>query len=256
MVVLVESVDLGDDVGAWFTGRSSQQTVTEGLAPTGNLSHYRPHRPADLARDRQHVAEVIGQPVERWHLMRQVHGARVAVVDESVAPGSLLRDVDAAVTTLLDRPLVVTVADCVPVVAAGPTAVGVAHAGRQGVVEGVAETLIEHMVAVGNDVAELQVALGPSIRGCCYEVPRHLHDEVVADRAATSATTTWGTPSLDLASGVAATLAACGVNNVVTHQSCTACDPEQRWFSHRRDRSTGRFAGIVVRQNPSRKSGT
>jgi hypothetical protein len=30
--------------------------------------------------------------------------------------------------------------------------------------------------------------------------------------------------------------------------SCTRCDPEQRWFSHRADPDTGRQLGVVVRR--------
>jgi len=243
--IRVEPVDLRDSVGAWFTGRDPDARPRPVGAP-GNLAHRRPHRPADLARDRRRVAEVVGVPADRWHLMRQVHGAAVGVVDAASPPGYELRDVDGAVTAEFDRPLVVQVADCVPVLFAGPGTVGVAHAGRRGVASGIVGEVVAALGALGDPPHSLVTAIGPAIRGCCYEVPSDLQAALAEVAPDAVATTTWGTPSLDLPAAVRSQLAAADVPVVTDVQSCTGCEP--RWFSHRRDPDGGRQVGVIVRR--------
>ena len=245
MAILIAAVDLGPGVGAWFTGRDPD-VARPAIGQAGNLSHRRPHLPAELARNRQQVARRIGQPTARWHLMQQVHGAEVAIVDDATPLGAELRDVDAAVTVGSDRPLVVQVADCVPVLVAGPTTIGVAHAGRAGVSEGVVGAAVAAMRRLGDAPETLRAVIGPAIGGCCYEVPAALQDEVTGVVPEARATTTWGTPSLDLRAGVRAQLSASGVGDVTqVADTCTRCDA--RWFSHRRDPTSGRQVGVVVR---------
>jgi polyphenol oxidase len=248
VAVLVAPVDLRPDVGAWFTGRD-RDAGARAIGSPGNLAHRRPHLPSDLARDRGEVAEIVDVPASRWHLMRQVHGAEVALVDHDTPPGSELGYVDAAVTAQPDRALVVQVADCVPVLFAGSATVGVAHAGRRGVQAGVVEAAVARLAELGDPPGDIVAAIGPAIGGCCYEVPGDLRDAVVAEVPSAEATTTWGTPSLDLPSAVRAQLEDLGVEVVAASGGCTRCDPDRRWFSHRGDPDAGRQIGLVVRRS-------
>ncbi|MEX0831259.1 MAG: polyphenol oxidase family protein [Nitriliruptoraceae bacterium] len=250
MPVTVDAVDLGSGVGAWFTRRDPEGAATA-LAPAGNLSHHRPHSPATLARSRREVAAAIGYEPSRWHQMRQAHGSEVAVVDHRTTPGTELRHVDAAITALNDRPLVVTVADCVPVLLAGQTHVAAVHAGRQGLVAGVLPATVEALARTGEHVASLRAVVGPAIGPCCYEVPAALREEVAREHPVAWARTTWQTPALDLPTAVVVELRERGIGAVNSFGGCTRCDPLDRWFSHRADPSTGRFAGIVVRRSES-----
>jgi polyphenol oxidase len=245
--VLVLPFPLAEGVDAWFTGRDPDRADPP-VGRAGNLSHRRPHRPGDLARDRAAMATAMGIDAGRLHLMRQCHGAGVGVVDASTPPGAELDEVDALVTTELDRPLGVAVADCVPVLLAGGRTVAAAHAGRLGVATDVLGATVAAMRELGDAPEHLRVVVGPAIGGCCYEVPDAMRDELAADHPSAAATTTWGTPSLDLPAAVVARLAALGVAHVEQVRSCTRCDPEQRWFSHRADPDTGRQLGVVVRR--------
>ena len=234
----VEEVDLGTDVGAWFTGRAERPDPEVGRA--GNLSHHRPHVPAALAEDRAAVGRATGTDPAAWHMMLQVHGADVGVVDADTPRGAQLRDVDALVTTQQGRVLAVAAADCVPVLLATDRAVGAVHAGRLGVQAGAVEAAV---AALPGD--DLRAAVGPAIGGCCYEVPADMQREVLRTAPAAEATTTWGTPSLDLPVAVVATLEALGAQ--VQHlDQCTRCD--DGWFSHRADPGAGRQFGLVVRR--------
>ncbi|GGI04337.1 polyphenol oxidase family protein [Egicoccus halophilus] len=244
--MLLLDVELADGARAWFTGRDPAAPPRAVGAP-GNLSHRRPHHPAELARDRAEVADRIGHAAGTWHTMRQVHGAEVAVVDDATPVGAELRDVDAVVTDRPGRPLAVAVADCVPVLLAGHRSVAAVHAGRRGVETGVVDATLRAMTSLGDPPERVRAVTGPAIGGCCYEVPGELRDAVGAEHPRAVGRTSWGTPSLDLPAAVHARLRATGVCSVDAVGGCTACDPQQRWFSHRADAATGRQLGIVVR---------
>jgi polyphenol oxidase len=243
---LVLPVDLGPGVRAAVTGRDLA-AGPPAVGAAGNLSHRRPHRPDDLAQARRAVGRATSTDPTAWHLMHQVHGAEVAVVDDHTPVGAELRGVDAAVTAEPGRALVVQTADCVPVLVAGPSTVAVAHAGRAGVTLGVVEALLGALDALDEPRDHLRAVIGPAIGGCCYEVPEPLRDEIASDHPTAAATTTWGTPALDLPAAVDATLRDGGVADVSAVGGCTRCDRDRRWFSHRADPDAGRQVGLVVR---------
>ena len=87
--------------------------------------------------------------------------------------------------------------------------------------------------------------VGPHVCGRCYEVPQQLQDEVAAVEPASRATTSWGTPSLDVGAGVRAQLEREGAE-AVDLSRCTRESPDL--FSYRREgKASGRQAGIIRR---------
>jgi YfiH family protein len=232
--------DLGPDVDAWFSG-----AMLPGV-PDANLAHHRPHVPAQLASAREAFAAVTGTDAAAWHLMRQVHGAEVAIVDVSTPRGAELRDVDVVVTTQVERPLVVLVADCLPVLMAGRMSVAAVHAGWRGIIADAPGAAVRAMVGLGERPADIRVAIGPSIGPCCYEVGPDVLDPVGSMCAAALATTRDGRPSVDLFIAAKALLVAAGVDGPTDRPPCTRCEPSL--FSHRRDSSSGRQAGLIVRR--------
>lgn len=177
--------------------------------------------------------------------MRQVHGRTVDVVEERTDSGR--PEADALVSTAPDTVLVVRVADCVPVLLADPGAgvIGAVHAGRPGLVAGVLPAAVERMRSLG--AGDVRAWLGPRVCGACYEVPAEMQAEVADLVPEAHATTSWGTPALDIGAGVRAQLAASGVEVVADVSTCTRESAEL--YSHRRDGArAGRFAGLVRRR--------
>ncbi len=181
----------------------------------------------------------------RFARLDQHHGAQVLdVVEPAAAPPADVPEGDALVTSTRGLGLMVRVADCVPVVLADPASglVGAVHAGRAGVEHDIVTATVERMRARG--AGRLVAWIGPHVCGGCYEVPEELRALVASAVPATYATTTWGTPSLDLGAGVRAQLEAAGDVEVVAVDACTREDP--RLHSHRRDGArAGRLAGLV-----------
>lgn len=226
-----------------FTTRAGGQS----MAPYAelNLATHVGDDARTVAANRAAVAAAIGLPPERLVFMDQVHGNDVVVVD-GPRPGPPVAD--ALVTRTAQLALVVLVADCVPVLLADAAAgvVAAAHAGRRGLELGVVDATVHAMQECGATPERIRVWLGPSIGGCCYEVPEAMQREVAAvapGAVADGGRTRSGTPSLDLRAGLTAALERLGVGDVGLTGGCT--NDETDFFSYRRDHTTGRFAGLV-----------
>jgi len=232
--------ELGAGVDGWFSG---------GHLPgvdVANLAHHRPHVPAQLAAARASFARVTRTDAATWHLMRQVHGAGVAVVGDGTPSGAELRGVDVLVTTEVERPLVVLVADCLPILMAGQRAIAAVHAGWRGIVADAPGVAVRAMVRLGEDPADIRVAIGPAIGPCCYEVGADVLGAIGGMTPTALATTREGNASVDLHAAATALLSAVGVEASEERSLCTHCEGEL--FSHRRDPASGRQAGLVVRR--------
>lgn len=209
----------------------------------------------DVAAERRAALRALGADPDRAVFMQQVHGGAVAAVDDEHAGrglddyGDAVADVDGLVTTCVDLPLVVLAADCVPVVLVHPgRGVGAVHAGRGGVAAQAVAAAVERLAPQRAD--SVVALIGPAIGGCCYEVPQAMADELTAHWPEAKATTTWGTPALDLPAAVEAQLRSIGVARIERGGPCTRCNADVL-FSHRAatagDAPHGRQAGIVVR---------
>jgi YfiH family protein len=199
--------------------------------------------PAALAENRRRLAADFA-PDDFVACLQQVHGKDVVVVAPP-APDGRPPQADALVTATPGVTLMVRAADCVPVLltdAAGAV-IGAAHCGRPGMVAGIVPATVVAMRELG--AGRLTAWIGPYVCGRCYEVPAQMSDEVAAVEPASRATTSWGTPSVDVGAGVRAQLERDGVV-VVDLSSCTRESPDL--FSYRRDGGgSGRQAGLIRR---------
>ncbi len=185
-----------------------------------------------------------GDPVAA---LSQVHGNDVAYVGPEGPStrwhGHLHARADGVVTDQAGVTLMVRGADCAMVLLADPARrlVGAVHCGRGGLVAGAVPATVARLRELG--AAELTAWLGPYVCGRCYEVPEQLRDEVAAVVPASQATTSWGTPSVDLGAGIRWQLAHEGVD-CVDLSRCTRESPDL--YSYRRDGAgSGRQAGLI-----------
>lgn len=102
---------------------------------------------------------------------QQVHGNRVRIVDDG---SDLTRSIEAdgLVTRMPGVCLGALGADCAPVIFADPVAgvIGVAHAGWQGALCGVTDSVIDALIRLGATEANIVAAIGPAIQCPSYEV--------------------------------------------------------------------------------------
>ncbi len=243
-----------DRVGVAFTDRHGG--VSAAPYDTLNLGRSDADNPASVAENLRRVRTALALPLVAT--VRQEHTADVVVVDDAFLDGwddratvgdalggARLRRADAMVTVRAGVGLAVRVADCLPVMVADPTArvVAAIHGGRPGLAAQIIPRTLALMTRHGADPAASRAWIGPHVCGGCYEVPAALRDEVAALVPDVAATTSWGTPALDLAAGARAQLETAGVS-VTTVGGCTRTDPDL--YSYRRDgHDAGRLAGLV-----------
>lgn len=197
------------------------------------------------------VADEFGVPTERLVRLSQYHGANVIVADQTTDMSDGVPAGDALVTATPGVALLVRVADCTPVVLADESAgvVGVVHAGRRGMADGVTTATVAAMRDLG--ASSISAWIGPRACGDCYEVPEQMRAEVTAKVPQAWAVTSWGTPALDVGAGVAAQLGALDIRAVDLAGADSMCTIEDdRFFSYRRQGQQSGRLGALVRCRP------
>jgi YfiH family protein len=156
-----------------------------------------------------------------WTVMRQMHGARVVVVE---GPGGANGEAaDAAVTASGGLAMAVLTADCAPVALASPEGVyAVVHAGWRGLRAGVIEASVQAMRRLG--ATKVEAVLGPCIHSCCYSFSEaDLLKMEAKFGPQVRATDRQGAPAVDLPAAVRAGLHAVGATLVGDASMCTCC---------------------------------
>jgi YfiH family protein len=216
---------------SFFTNRHGG--FSHGDYASWNLASHVGDDPADVEQNRKKLREQVGN----FAVMSQVHGDSVVVIERVPSEVPVA---DALITSNPDLALVVLVADCIPLLLQSEKMVAAVHVGRAGLMNSIALKTVAKMRALG--AIKISGSIGPAICGSCYEVPQELHDQVVAKHPLASSKTRIGTPALDLPKGLVAALAVVDVP-VVISAGCTLEDDS--YFSFRRNKITGRQAGVI-----------
>jgi polyphenol oxidase len=208
-----------------------------------NLGDHVGDDPDAVTANRRRLADELGLDRDRLVWMEQVHGRNAEIVDGPRQEP--VEATDAIVTTEPGLALIALCADCVPVLLADPEAgvVAAAHAGRVGARVGVLLSALKAMADAGASVDRVEVLLGPSVCGECYEVPAAMQADVEAHLPGSACKTRTGTPGLDLRAGLWRQLADAGVAKIGIDPRCTFED--RTLFSHRREGTTGRLAALT-----------
>lgn len=232
---------------AFTTRRGGRST---GPYASLNLGRGVDDAPEAVRANRAAVLAALGLAPARHVEADQVHGAVVAVVDASDA-GRSIPEADGLASADPGTVLAVHAADCVTLLLADPRsrAVAAIHAGWRGTAAGIAAEAVRVMAArFGSRPADLLAALGPGIGPCHYEVDEPVYDAFGrwSWRDAVLRPNGRGRWQLDLQAANRRQLAAAGVpeERIEVFALCTYHHPEL-FFSHRRERITGRMAAII-----------
>lgn len=243
-----------------------------------NLASHVGDDPLAVKANRARLNQVLPQPVQ-W--LNQVHGADVlelplagALVTEADHCGlssdtaQIPPQADAAYSSQPGQVCAVMTADCLPVlIARGDGAVvGSAHAGWRGLCAGVIESTVRQMWAAkpNDEPNEWFFWLGPAIGQAAFEVGPEVrqafwdqaHSDVDRQQLATSQAFLPGAqPGKWLAS--LSELAQLRIERIcreldiskayIAIEPCCVWSDPARYFSFRRDRTTGRMASLIYR---------
>lgn len=184
---------------------------------------------------------------ENLVLGRQVHGTDFSIVTRSNRLGEMPA-CDGLFTRQEGIALGILTADCLPIFLWDPSqrAAGIIHAGWRGLASKIAAKAVTVMNReFQTEGGHLQVAFGPAIRECCYEVgdefreifPKFFKDVYRSDQ---------NKGHMDLAGEAADQLSSQGVlpENIFDTGHCTYCE-NGRFFSARRERNEERMLSVI-----------
>ena len=243
------SHDQSPKVRKVFTDRNGG--VSTGPYASFNLGDHVGDDPEAVAQNRQRLADVLGLNVERLVFMEQIHSPNVTeVTADHLSAGSspVIEATDALITTLRGTALIVLTADCVPVLLSDEHAgvIAAVHAGRMGARNGILRRTVARMEDLGAVPSNIHALLGAAASGENYEVPQSMAADVEAKLPGSATTTAKGTHGLDIRAGLTRQLLSLGVRSIDADPRCTiAPEHSERFFSYRREGTTGRQAGVV-----------
>ncbi len=213
--------------------------VSTGPYDSLNLGMLTEDAKENVDENRRRLGEHVGHPWARFCYGRQVHGNRVRRATEPPSAERPYTQEDGQATALGDAAAIVFVADCLPILLAADGAVAALHGGWRPLAGGIVDEGVAALREVGGS-GPITAALGPSARGCCYEVSDEVHEHFAAYDARRG-------QNLDIAVVAREQLEAHGIE-VHDVGICTICSEPGTLFSHRRDRGiTGRQSGVVCR---------
>jgi YfiH family protein len=226
-------------------------TRSEGNSVFGNnLAYHVNDTKEDVDRNQYALALHLGYSFERLIHMNQVHGDKIVVVNDSTETAET-PICDAVMTQDKNRPLMVMVADCIPVLIYDPIheAIAAVHAGRAGIFTEIIPKSIKKMQKIyGSKAKDLLVVLGPSIHQCCYEVGEEIRDKSVKSGYEYAIRSDKGRYYLDLICIANKQLETCGIEKEHIEESsyCTACNTDIFYSYRAENNSCGRFAGVIM----------
>lgn len=206
----------------------------------GNLSYLVDDLKQNVDKNRQTVANIMEYKNEDLVYMNQVHGNNVQIVD--INSPKLIENCDGIITKEKNLPLMVMVADCIPILFFDEIqgVIAAVHAGRNSTFLKIAQITANKMInELGCNANNIKVIFGPSIHSCCYEVSDELLNIVK---------TSFGEKfcigkNIDLQGINIKLLEEVGIRHINVSNICTKCSNEP-FFSFRKNPKTGRFAGI------------
>lgn len=260
--MLVQSDILEDSERVVHAFGTRQGGVSREPYATLNLGMSVGDDPEAVEENRRRFFGTFGLQPSQVVRVKQVHGDGVLRVDESQVsrhgfPRLLLDEgyeYDALITNLHDLALVVTTADCLPLLIHDPVrgSVGAVHAGWRSTAKRIAARALEAMTAAyGTDPVDCRVAIGPGIRRCCFEVDAPVIDAMMAALPTWAEHTVATGPGhfhLDLARMNRAIFIGAGVrpDRIADLGLCTACRTDL-FFSHRAEKPrTGRMMNLIL----------
>ena len=246
--------------------------VSEGNFNSFNLGLHVGDDPKAVVENRKRLAQVLGVDPNHLTCGEQVHGVGVTrVTEELVGRGAFswedsIPDSDAIHTNLMNVPLLLLVADCVPVLIydGAHHAVAVVHAGWRGAIAHIVERTMDSMHdAYGTLPKDCYLFIGPSIGADSFEVSEEIAEQFRQDmgnlglsqvnavvRYLQRLEQATPTPHIDLKGYIAACIVQKGVPIDQVILSATDTMMTEGCYSYRGDAGkTGRMAMFAVLRN-------
>lgn len=201
--------------------------------------------------DRKSICKDLDLNYNNLTYNNQTHSDIVNVVNNSNI--GEVKDGDALVTNLTKTPLLIFVADCVPValIDTKNKAIALCHAGWRGTYSKITKNAIDKMIKLYNTNPEdIVCAIGPSIGSCCYEVSKDLIEKfntIITNKEEKFYIIREDKYYLDLWKVNELILQECGIKkeNITNLNICTSCNSD-KFHSYRKHNQTSERLGMIL----------
>lgn len=208
----------------------------------GNLAFHVGDIIENVEKNRENLAKKYSYKNEDIVYMNQIHSDNIVIVDEK--SDKLIDNCDAIITNSKNLPLMVMVADCIPILLFDEkkSVISAIHAGRNSTFLEITKKTAQIFIDKFNsNPKDIRAVLGASIQKCCYEVSLEMAKivessfgkEFVEGR------------NIDLQNINRKQLNDLGIKNIEISDICTKCGTSN-YFSYRKNSRTGRFAAIIT----------
>ena len=208
--------------------------------------------PANVRENRIRAFFALGRDPESIFDLWQVHGTQAFFASKPRQPDAHEDKGDLIFTDNPDVTLFMRFADCTPLLFHDPVlgVIGIAHAGWQGTIKGVATVAINTMYAhYGSKPENIQAAMGPSIGVDHYEVGDNVVRQVresFGKDAEALLPKVGARRHFDMWAANRIQLEKAGVTRIEIAGICTASHLND-WYSHRAEKGkTGRFGVLIA----------
>jgi len=192
------------------------------------------------------ISKLLNIQKNKIYLPAQKHTDKIHVLESD-----LKKTVADAVLTREKGILIgVKVADCVPVLLYDKqkSAIGAVHAGWRGTAKQILKNTIKTMrESFNSSTGDILIAIGPSIRGCCYKVGVDVKNAVKAAGTGKFCFKKDGKCFIDLSSENIEQALSAGISkhNIWQSEECTHCNPE-KFHSYRHSKTlVGKQGGFI-----------
>lgn len=204
--------------------------------------------------DRKNICKELNMNYVNLTNNKQIHSDIVNVIKEEDIGKE--KEGDALITNLKDTPLLIFVADCVPIAImdSNNKVAALCHAGWRGTYSKITENTINKMKNLYNtNPKDLVCVLGPSIGPCCYEVSKDLIEKfntIITNKNEKFYIIKEDKYYLDLWKVNELILKNCGVKeeNIINLNICTSCNSD-KFHSYRKHNQTTKRLGMILEIN-------
>ncbi|QED47463.1 peptidoglycan editing factor PgeF [Cytobacillus dafuensis] len=255
--VIKEWTEIFPGLLAGFTSKNGGYSINH--FSSMNLGLHVKDSSESVRKNRESIAKLLNFPLDTWVGAEQTHEIHIQKVSKADGgKGSAVYEesfngTDGFFTFEKGLLLTLCYADCVPLYFCHENtgAIGTAHAGWKGTVNGIAREMVKFFKNEGMDLEGLHVVIGPSICNNCYIVDDHVIT-LIENRLEDIDNKPYNQIgenqyNLDLKQLNKEILIQSGVfeKNIKVSTLCTSCQNDH-FFSHRRDKGkTGRMMSFI-----------
>lgn len=237
-----------------FTTRTGG--VSSGVYESWNFGENRGDEVACVRENYRRAGELFGCGADDFVVTRQVHGVEVRLAaeeDRHVIGTAVPYDADGLVTNIKGLPLLIYIADCVPVLLHDPEAevIAAVHCGWKSSVADILGAAVGKMTALGARPESIRAAIGASIGKCCFEcdddVPAAVERYLGGDTDGLLEKRANGKTHVDLRGANRRRLIQLGLlpEHIDVSEECTMCSREKYWSHRATDGVRGSMAAVI-----------